>query len=130
MATETLTAGPELDRAAALAMGYTFKTYPGPQAHVEHWSAPFETRWPKGFIGACRGFSTDPRHIEEMGEWLDSKLDTYGVLELAWNHVTEMWRAKHGWSDGQASQLVRAGGHDLPEVFSRLVVAVKEAGDG
>ena len=98
-------AGPELDRAVAIAMGH------GPVSKC------FMHR-DGGTKQALPNFSTDPRHTAEMLTWLRPHPEHDVVIVVGKTGVS-------------AVRLPEAAeGATIPEALSRLVVAVKEASGG
>lgn len=109
--------GRDLDMACALALGWTFVTFPdGPCPDVRHWKRGDGIDYLRLIDPP---FSTDPATLGEMKVWIRSM-----------GHVVQ---AVH-WLDGSVTLKLLpddvTGGTDN-EAWARLVVAVKEAmGDG
>ena len=98
-----LPAGPELDRAVAIAMGYRTS-------------------------GRRQKWSTNPRHIDELLAWLDQRCEWVEITQYRGRGPRSVVALALINADHDADP--QGVGATIPEALARLVVAVKEASDG
>jgi len=120
-----LPVGPELDRAVALAMGWTeIKVY-----SLAGYAKGCPPDRGSGFVRQVPQFSTEHRRIDELLAWLYCQGEPHCEEVIVVAHPNKVVASVILDDAEDCPSQVSRRGKTIPEALSRLVLAVSEAGD-